>query len=97
MRIKLEVRYIDGQPVLYTPTGEQVPIAEAFKAFHVEEGECLPISIRITDGEDDDDDEEKRGVNFADFIRSLKERWPDGYFVTKNGRRLKIRGIDLEQ
>ncbi len=94
--IKLEIKYIDGKPVLYTPAGEPTTIADALKAIPLEKEECLPVMMTICD-EDEERDEAKIRAAHTNFIKKLKEKYPDGHLRTEDGRRIKIRGLNREQ
>lgn len=94
MLIKLEVKFIDGKPVVFTPSGEQTTIEDAMRDFDVKDGECIPINITISDIEYDMEYEQKRAhKDLYLFKKTVKEKYPDGYFRTKEGQRVKIRGI----
>lgn len=91
MFIKLEVKFIDGKPVYFSPSGEQTTLEDALKVFNVKDGECIPVSISISDMEYD---QKRAHKDLAIFKKSIKEKWPDGYFRTKEGQKVKIRGIN---
>ena len=89
MKLEFKLVLIDDQPVLITCTGEMISLEEALEYFPIKKGECLPITMTIHD-ENEKLVEAKMRTAHANFIKKLKEKYPDGYFRTEDGKKLKI-------
>lgn len=91
MLVKLELKHVDGKAVWCTPSGEPTTIEEALRAFSVEDDECLPMTISVSN---EDCDDLGLIAKHTDFKKKFLEEHPDGIFTTKDGKSLKIRGAD---
>lgn len=94
MLVKLELKHIDGKTVLCTPSGEPTTIEEALRAFSIKDGECLPMTISITNEEISD---LHVITKHAKFIKRLLKEHPDGIFKTDDGQSFKIHGANDSQ
>ena len=90
LNFKAKTKIIDGKTVMIAHTGEIVTFKDILKDLHVEKGECLPILIWFSDEKIDD---AKFDEAYAEHILELKGKYPDGYFTTEDGEKVKILGL----